>query len=230
LRGVIAERYACPVFFTLGAAGDVVPLNRYGDSRQRIGSVLGHTIVLAERAYVPDDCAEVRADALSLDVRTIVETDPRVVEAEYERARAAYAAALGDPEADRSDEAFQSVAETFDQKMSALYRSRLYPGNEYAVPVQFLKVGRTVLVGLPFEVLSEIGIRLKERFADSVLVSCAGGYQGYLPFEYEYGRGGYEASDRSTHFAPGTAERLLGAILDKLEGWTAAPGEEGADG
>ena len=73
-----------------------------------------------------------------------------------------------------------------------------------------------MLVALPFEVLSEISLRMKERFPNSVLVSCAGGYQGYLPLEHEYPRGGYEASERSTHFEPGTADRVLELTLDWL--------------
>ena len=55
---------------------------------------------------------------------------------------------------------------------------------------------------------------MKERFPHTALISCAGGYQGYLPLEYEYARGGYEASERATHFEPGTADRLLDAVLD----------------
>ena len=58
---------------------------------------------------------------------------------------------------------------------------------------------------------------MKAQFPNSVLVSCAGGYQGYLPLAYEYDRGGYEASEDSTHFVPGTADRLLAAIVEKLE-------------
>ena len=100
--------------------------------------------------------------------------------------------------------------------MTALMRSRLYPANTHTVGAQLLKIGRTMLVGLPFEVLSEIALRMKARFPDSVLVSCAGGYQGYLPLSYEYDRGGYEASEMSTHFVAGTGDRLLEAVLDRL--------------
>ena len=71
--------------------------------------------------------------------------------------------------------------------------------------------------------LSEISLKMKERFPNSVLVSCAGGYQGYLPLAYEYDRVGYEATESSTHFAPGTADRLLETILERLEKHT-APG------
>ena len=69
------------------------------------------------------------------------------------------------------------------------------------------------LGGKPFEVLAEISLRLKAAHPNAFLLSCCGGYQGYLPLAYEYDRGGYEASAASTHFAPGTADRLLEAII-----------------
>jgi hypothetical protein len=69
---------------------------------------------------------------------------------------------------------------------------------------------------LPFEVLSEISLTMKKQFPHSVLVSCANGYQGYLPLEHEFKRGGYEASISAAHFAPGTGDRVLKAVLAKL--------------
>jgi len=219
VRQVIATAYACPVFFTLGAAGDAVPMDRYGDSRQRIGSILGNSALLAERRYAADESTDIRAEAITVAVDTIMETDPDLVEAEYEEARDGFLALFDDPDADREGEAYRTASASFQEKGNALFRSRLYPDNRYAIPVQFLKIGGTTLVGLPFEVLSEFSLRMKARFPHSVLVSCCGGYQGYLPFAYEYERGGYEASARSTHFVPGTADRLLEVVLDKLGNW-----------
>ncbi|NKB70973.1 MAG: hypothetical protein GKR89_28205 [Candidatus Latescibacteria bacterium] len=60
-------------------------------------------------------------------------------------------------------------------------------------------------------------MQMKVRFPHSVMVTCCGGYQGYLPLTYEYDRGGYEATESSTHFAPGTGDRILEAILQHLE-------------
>ena len=37
LRETIKASYGCPVLFSLGAAGDVVPIDRLGDCRQMIG-------------------------------------------------------------------------------------------------------------------------------------------------------------------------------------------------
>jgi neutral ceramidase len=228
LRQTIARHYACPTFFALGAAGDAVPINRYGDCRQRIGSLLGHTVILAERTFVPDQCGDIWADDLGVEVRTIVETDPKAAEAEFREAREAYSSLLRAPNAQRHSPAYRAAAETYQRKMAALLRSRLYPQNTYTVRVQFLKIGSTTWVGLPFEVLAEISLRIKEQFPQAVLLSCTGGYQGYLPLAYEYDRGGYEASASSTHFEPGTADRLLEAILGKLAEWAARESDQGA--
>ena len=85
--------------------------------------------------------------------------------------------------------------------------------------MQFVKLGDTVFVGLPFEVLSEFSCRMKSEFPHSVLLSAANGYQGYLPFRHEYERGGYEATRYSTHFKIGTAEKLLQLTIDRLKGF-----------
>ena len=99
------------------------------------------------------------------------------------------------------------------------YRARLYPGNRFTIQVQLLRIGETVLVCMPFEVLSEFSLRLKQVHPEVVLVSIANGYEGYLPFAYEYARGGYEATAESTHFQPGTADRLIEAVLTGLSGF-----------
>lgn len=212
IRETIAEKWHCPVFFTLGAAGDAVPINRRDDCRGRIGGVLGNMAILAERMCVADTSADLEADAVEVEAETILKTDPAVAAAEYEAARQAVLSIE-----DRGSDAYRQAAATFQEKMTAHVRARLYPENKEQIKVQFVRIGSTVLVGLPFEVLSEISLKMKQHHPEGVLVSCAGGYQGYLPLAYEYDRGGYEASESSTHFIPGTADRVLEVILQKLE-------------
>jgi hypothetical protein len=219
VRQTIAEQYACPVLFTLGAAGDAVPINRYGDCRQRIGGTLGNAAILAERRYAPDPAAKVGARVMVVEAETIVETDPQQAEAEYHETRAKWRSLQGTSEAGEGSEAYRQAAEAYSAAMNRYVRAQLYPDNRGRIPVQFLRLGGTVFVALSFEVLSELSLKMKEQTPNSVLVSCAGGYQGYLPLAYEYERGGYEASERSTHFVPGTADRLLQTILDELQSW-----------
>ena len=193
------------------AAGDAVPINRRDDCRERIGSVLGNSAIMAERTYMPDSSSALHAHAVELEAETILKTDASSAAADYEQARQTVLS-IDDTKSD----AYRQALSAFRKSMTTYFRSRLYPDNKGLIRVQFVRIGSTTLVGLPFEVLSEISTRMKERFPNSVLVSCAGGYQGYLPLEYEYERAGYEATADSTHFVPGTADRLLDAILERL--------------
>ncbi len=219
LRQALTAAYGCPAFFTLGGAGDAVPQDRFGRSRQRIGGILGESIVLAERRFAADERATLRAEVVALEAETILRTGP-AAEAEYEAAREAFLALL-DAEANPREESYVKANERYQLASNALFRHQLYPDNRFAIPVQFLQIGETMLVGLPFEVLSEFARKMKAAHPHSVLCSCAGGYQGYLPFAYEYARGGYEASSASTHFAPGAADGLLELVLAKLDEWEA---------
>jgi len=212
VRQTIAEAWRCPVFFTLGSAGDAVPINRRGDCRERLGLVLGNSVILAERTFQEDTGARLSTTHVDVPAKTIIKTDLTTAKAEYEAARSKALELSGTPDSQE----YRAACRDFDEAMTACGRSRLYPTNEFTIRVQFIRVGNTVFVSLPFEVLSEISLSMKKRFPNSVLVSCAGGYQGYLPMAHEYDRGGYEASADSTHFEPGTADRILAAILEQL--------------
>ena len=202
LRGTIESSWGMPALFTLGAAGDVVPRNRYGESRKRIGEVLGGTIVLADRMFEPID-GRLEVDSTTVPVETILKFDADSADQLYRS------------EQEKSLKS-ESATDGFEDALLGKFRSDLYPDNSFAVPLQFMKIGNVKIAALPFEVLSEFSIRMKGEIADSMLISCAGGYQGYLPFEYEYERGGYEASPRSTHFLPGTADRLYERVIEAL--------------
>lgn len=198
LRRAVEDAWGYPLHFTLGAAGDAVPRDRNGESRRRIGTVLGESLVLANRMFAPVE-GGLSVERLSMEAQTILAFDP-------DESRARY-----DAELQKSREAGET-SEGFADALFARFRSSLYPQNRLEVPVTLLRIGPITLVALPFEVLSEFATRMKSRAPDSVLVSCAGGYQGYLPFAFEYDRGGYEATDRSTHLAPGTADALFDLV------------------
>ena len=219
VRQSIAANSGCPTLFTLGGAGDAVPVDRYRASRQRIGGILGDSIALAERRFQADDSPDLRTELIHVEAETILHPDHRRVESDFEQARTAFATICDDPDVDPEGLAYAEASAGFALEMNALFRSRLYRRERFAIPVRFVKVGSTVLVGLPFEVLSEFSLKMKAAHPNSVLCSCTGGYQGYLPFAYEYERGGYEATSASTHFVPGTAERLLETTLAKLASW-----------
>lgn len=212
-RAVIEAAWGCPALFSLGAAGDAVPMNRRGRSREQIGAVLGNAVLLGERLFAASGRstgeAVVASKTVRLPVKTIVATKGTEAEGAYrdarEKLRALGGAGAGSP-----------TAREFQERARLAYRARMYPEDRFVVEVQLLRIGETVLVALPFEVLAEISLKMKRAFPNSVLVSIANGYEGYLPFAYEYERGGYEATPDSTHFEIGTADRLLELILRGL--------------
>jgi hypothetical protein len=67
-------------------------------------------------------------------------------------------------------------------------------GGETTVPLQAIRLGDTAVCAIPFETLVEIGLELKQRspFANTIVVSIANGYNGYLPPPNQHELGGYE--------------------------------------
>ena len=220
-RRTLADAYHCPVAFCLGAAGDAVPINRQGNCRERIGSILGNSAVLAERTFVSEESPDLWTHCEKVPAKVIMPVTSADPESACHEAREACLALSAEGV---SGEKRRAATEAFQRTATEWMRARLYPENAFDIPVQCVGIGGTTLVALPFEVLSEISLKLKDEIPGSVLVSCAGGYQGYLPLRYEYERGGYEASAESTHFEPGTADRLLDTMIDTLKHRRNAPG------
>ena len=218
VRETITARYGCPVFFTLGAAGDAVPLDRLGDSRARIGGILGNSAILAERMFQADDSAALATAGITVEIETLLRSDPTAAEKAFAKLMAERGPRLDDPQ-DPTRKPWLGTPEwdAAQDVLDTVSRSRLYPGHRFAAPLQFIRLGSTVLSALPFEVLSEISLTMKARYPHSVLVSCAGGYHGYLALAHEFKRGGFEVSLAGSHFAPGSGDRILQSVLEKLE-------------
>ncbi|HET6484886.1 MAG TPA: hypothetical protein VFH83_00610 [Spirochaetia bacterium] len=217
VRKTIEDAWGCPVLFCLGAAGDAVPMRRMGRSREHIGATLGSAVLLGERAFASSEPADSAVDTrvLELEAKTIVSTLGSGVEEAYRKARERLLGLQrGAPAA--SEETVREATEEFLHRARLAYRARLYPEDHLRFQIQLLRLGQSVLVALPFEVLSEISLRIKRAFPNAVVVSVANGYEGYLPLAYEYERGGYEATAESTHVEIGTADRVLERVLTEL--------------
>ena len=208
LRSALADEYGCPVFFAQAAAGDVVPMRRLGESRRWIGQTLAHAVLLGERAFrpVPAERVDVTWDELRARVRHDLTGDP---EARLQAAADQLRAAPGGQD--------EAVREEYLEALHLAYAARRWPEGSFTVRIQQVRIGDLPLVALPFEVLAELGLRVAERFPDAMVISYANGYEGYLPFRHDLAAGGYESQTGSAHFEPGTAERILDAVLRGLE-------------
>ncbi len=213
-RAELARFYHCPVFFTLGAAGDVVPLKRYGDLRQRIGNLLANSVILAERAFTWQPEIALTAQHLTIPARTLLEVDPATAKTTFDAATQAFIQVKHQAGILPTDENYQAAEQHYIRQLNTYYRSLLYPDNHFEIRPQIISLGPLQLITLPFEVHAEIALTLKKQNPHARLLSCTGGYEGYLPLAYEFPRGGYEVSPDATHFEIGTGDRCLREISD----------------
>ena len=72
-----------------------------------------------------------------------------------------------------------------------------------------IAIGSVVLLGIPSEPFSGIGMELKKAPGWNMVMPCCitNGYMGYFPMQDAYDEGGYEA--RTSRFKAGVAERII---------------------
>lgn len=205
-RHSVQELFGCPAFFMLGAAGDVVPMQRQGESRRDLGEIMARSIRMNARCFrpVPEFTLETANLTIPVTIKNLL--DRKKFAQEYEEMRQR---AMQQP---KFSEEFNAAT----SKMESLLR---YPSDNLSMPLQFLRLGNHTLVGMPFECLSVIGERLRAACPRAILTSITGGYQGYLPLEEQFALGGYEVT--GNHFMPNTGDLYLSATVTRLKelGW-----------
>jgi len=72
---------------------------------------------------------------------------------------------------------------------------------------------------MPFEVLVEIGLEIKEKspFPRTFLIELANGSYGYLPPPHQHELGGYETRLGTSRFEKNSSVILVNALLEMLE-------------
>jgi len=80
------------------------------------------------------------------------------------------------------------------QCLAEMYKSEDMGEDHWEYEQNILRIGPVVLVPYPFEVCSEIGLRLRSYspYAHTLTLSCTNGSHSYLPAESQICRGGYE--------------------------------------
>jgi len=86
------------------------------------------------------------------------------------------------------------------------------------VAIQAIRIGDQAIVGLPFEVLVEIGLDLKKKspFPRTLLISMANGGFGYLPPPHQHELGGYETWLGTCKVAEDSSVILTKELLEML--------------
>jgi hypothetical protein len=87
------------------------------------------------------------------------------------------------------------------------------------VIVQAIRIGDQAIVSMPFEVLVEIGLDIKEKspFPRTFLIELANGGYGYLPPPHQHELGGYETWIGTSRFEKDSSVILTRHLLEMLE-------------
>ena len=82
-----------------------------------------------------------------------------------------------------------------------------------------LKLGPVVLVGIPGEPFTQVGVKIKEAEGFSLVLPCAltNGYEGYYPDEDSYNEPGYSYERAVSPFASNCSRVLIEGALSVLE-------------
>ena len=89
--------------------------------------------------------------------------------------------------------------------------------------VQVLNIGEIAIVGLPGEIMVEIGLKIKKKAGKKVIVAgYANGGMGYIPTKKAMSEGGYEATsflfeDYPAPYAPDMEETLINTVIKMLQ-------------
>ncbi len=205
-RRSVQELFGCPAFFMLGAAGDVVPMQRQGESRRDLGEIMGRSIRMNERRFRTEEDFSLETASMTIPVTMKNLLDRKRFSHEY---------------AEMRKEAMQKpdFSEEFITATNTMLNLLQYPSDTLNMPLQFLRFGDHTLVGLPFECLSLVGERLRAACPNTIMTSITGGYEGYLPLQEQFAYGGYEVS--GNHFTQNTGDRYLAASIACLQelGW-----------
>ncbi|MCL4693103.1 MAG: neutral/alkaline non-lysosomal ceramidase N-terminal domain-containing protein [Candidatus Hydrogenedentes bacterium] len=88
--------------------------------------------------------------------------------------------------------------------------------------LRMLRIGGTVLIGLPGEPLGPVGLAVESAvlevgFEDAIVLGLASDYVGYIVNEEEYAHGGYEVDLRS-YYGPGLGDFFVKEVRSAVEG------------
>ncbi len=196
-----------PMILANGCCGDVGPAWRGGDSRARVGGAIGCAAAAAWHRALPLE-ADPPVGALSCMVQIPVPPGfPTIAEATAEL------------------EQYGHLDDDVGIRARRRYKRALEVGDRPATPreVWAARVGDMGIVGLPGEILAEIGLQIKQRspFAITSVISMANDSAQYMCTDAAIREGGMEPgpqqpAQRTNCNGPGTEAALVESALQML--------------
>ena len=173
--GVVEQIEGGICLFTLGLAGNTVPIQRGVKPREQIGKALGGEAL--RRLQFVNTKSDVTLNALKKEIRFPIKKTPS------------------------SDKA-KKVDKTTDY---------------ITTEIQVLRLGDVYLLGLPGEILVEVGLEIKRKAGVEKLfvISLSNDSIGYVCHSQAYEEGGYEPVS-GTNLAKGAGEIMIKQALDLI--------------
>jgi hypothetical protein len=199
---------------TNGASGDINNIDFYRQRPPRapfeqIRAVATKTADAAWRAvqkiehYDEDPLVAVRQREVTLDYR-----QPTEAQIEYARRILELRRKERDQLHKRAAQYANSIVRFADPE---------HPRSENVI-IQAIRIGDQAIVTMPFEVLVEIGLEIKQRspFPRTFLIELANGGYGYLPPPHQHELGGYETWLGTSRFEENASVLLTQNLLEML--------------
>ena len=208
-------------FFLNGACGDINPnveKHTYKEA-ERLGKILANDALSILKHAQPIHSNELSIIKKSIKLKwrkwpSITEARKRVSEGKKNIAK------LKKEDNIQRIEAFAGPDLRRKESVLNLLLSKVNK-KEIISEIQLLKIGEIMLVTIPGELFTEIGIEIKNKskYKNTFIVTNTNDYQGYIPTKKAYKEGGYEVTPmKISKLKPGTAEEIRDFILNLLEG------------
>ncbi|MBN1817247.1 MAG: neutral/alkaline non-lysosomal ceramidase N-terminal domain-containing protein [Sedimentisphaerales bacterium] len=161
--------------FTLGAAGNMVPLQRGRQARFQMGKALAGEVI--RRLQFVSTSGQVDIKAMKTPLELPLKQDPSL------------------------DRIFEISKEK----------------DSLVTEIQIIKIGDLYVLGLPGEILVEIGLEIKQKagLKNVMIVSLSNDAIGYVCHSQAYDEGGYEPVS-GTNLAKGAGEIMIKQALELL--------------
>jgi neutral ceramidase len=196
----------------LSAIGIIAP-GRTFERAAEMGARLAEA-VLAElpRIHTGDVALDAGSVALDLPLKSYPPTEELSREARIAGEHLASLAGRGADDVELRQAKMQALYTSIERVLAGANSE--YPSGTMPLELQGVRIGGTLLVGLPAEAFAEVGQSMKRASGSKILVvGLANGYIGYVPCRPAYAEGGYEiVSSRTTP----EAEDALAAAAARL--------------
>ena len=201
--------------FTLGAAGNIVPFRREIPEREKMGEYLGKKVIeiSSSAEEIEDEEFKILKSFILLPLKQIPPAEKIKKEIE-EREKIIEKMENSDFPSFCAEKGKISSLKILLKKAKRKYNPKFVK-----TEIQIFKIGNGIVVGLPGEIFTEIGMEIKKYspFKFTMVISLSNDSLDYIPTSEAYECGGYEAEN--TKIAPGADKIILERVyrlIDRL--------------